>query len=158
MSDEELEEWLEKPEDAEIHRGRKTSASITSSEAASGQQEWASNKDFEEGNEKELIVFEKRNWPLNSYSRSWVIGADEEENTKEIEDFQSNAEIETMHPQLLFTTGPKYKTTFSTMPDEIVLEIARHLDMRSVAILRLGCTKLFDTIPAPLRPLALKKT
>jgi hypothetical protein len=158
MSDEELEEWLEKPEDAEIHRGRKTSASVASLEAVFGQQCWANNKDFEEGNDMELTVAEKCNLPLDPYSRNRFNGADEVEDTKGKEYFQSSAEIETMHSQLLFTIEPRYKANFLIMPDEIILEIARHLDMRSVAILRLGCTKFFDTIPSPLRPLALKKT
>lgn len=159
MSDEELDEWLEKPEDAEMHRGRKTSTTTTSSEVAFGQQEWNQNQANKEGNDIELVVSKKRDWPLDPYSQSWLVGAEEEEEAIEgLEEFQLNAEIETMQTQAVYTTGPDHKATFSAMPDEIILEIARHLDMRSVAILRLGCTKLFHSIPAPLRPLALKKT
>jgi hypothetical protein len=56
-------------------------------------------------------------------------------------------------------SGPKKNgLTFSALPMEVVLEIARYLDMQSTARCRQTCTKLRDTVPAPSRPLAMTKT
>jgi hypothetical protein len=164
MSDEQLDEWLERPEDADLHRERKFSASSMSSTTYSSERDWSpgGGSRIEEENEEHLSPLDMA-WPSPPSSMGWYPG-DEVEDEDEIEDeddlcgsVESITPLAMIPSQSSVFTTPRLSPSLDTIPDEVLLEVARHLDMKSVALLRMGCTKLYDTIPAPLRPLAMKK-
>jgi hypothetical protein len=141
MTDEQMDAWLDRPEDAELHRQRKHSASSALSDGRPTMaQRYAERRKqaliaMENSSPTSPNVFRKDNPFLYDYG----------------------AEVKQVCT-LPVSTDKKNGPTFSALPMEVVLEIARHLDMQSTACCRQTCTKLRDTIPAPLRPLAMKKT
>jgi hypothetical protein len=153
MSDEQMDAWLDRPEDAEAHRQRKHSASSALSDSRpTMSQRYAERRKqaliaMENSTPWSPIAFRKDNPFL--YDRT----ADVKQSCMSPTSTDATAESERQ------LSGPKKNgLTFSALPVEVVLEIAHHLDMQSAARCRQTCTKLRDTVPAPLRPLTMKKT
>jgi hypothetical protein len=155
MSDEQMDAWLEEPEDAEVHRHRKDSANSMLSNPSPTMSERYTRRRKETAkamwNSQHPVVFRKNELFSNYRNASWevprLVGASPASVSKEATPTQEASD-----------TASEDCLTFSSMPVEVVLEVSRHLDMKSAASCRSTCKKLYDTVPAPLRPLALKKT
>ncbi|KAF2025901.1 hypothetical protein EK21DRAFT_116353 [Setomelanomma holmii] len=132
MSDEEMDEWLEKPEDAEVHRERKLSEASAKSNASL---------------EKERKT--------SSFLSDWSLSSDD--GPKDHRESWVYSEFLTPAFQMARAAPNGRHLDVSAIPDEVLLEIARRLDMESVVNCRGTCRKLYHTVPAPQRPLAAKK-
>ncbi|KAH7083035.1 hypothetical protein BKA63DRAFT_142326 [Paraphoma chrysanthemicola] len=134
MSDEQMDDWLEKPEDAEVHRERKLSE--------------ASAKSSNDSSEKERKT--------TSFLSDWSLPF--EESPRDHRESWVYSEYLTPSFELPRAVQTRHHLDLAVIPDEILLEIARHLDIESLVSCRSTCRKLFHTVPAPLRPPAAKKT
>jgi hypothetical protein len=153
MSDEQMDAWLERPEDAEVHRQRtrKHSASSTLSEYSP-----TMSKRYTQRRKTTATTMEKSASPVASrkdsgflYERSVL--------QKEFEELLASV----VNTNGTTTTGKQTKSknlTLSAMPVEIMLEVTRHLDTQSAARCRQTCKNIRDTVPAPARPLTTIKT
>lgn len=151
MSDEQMDAWLEKPEDAEVHRQRNRKHS-----ASSALSEYSPNMSTRYTQRRKMTTkaMEKSTSPVVSQKDSGFI----------YERSVLQKEFEELLASMISTTGtstlgqqPKpTNLTLSAMPVEIMLEVTRHLDTQSVAHCRQTCKKMQDSVPAPLKPLAKK--
>jgi hypothetical protein len=153
MSDEEMDAWLERPEDAEVHRQRtrKHSASSTLSEYSP-----TMSKRTTQRRRMTTKAMETSTSPVVSrkdsgfmYERSVL--------QKEFEELLASV----VNTNGTATVGQQSKSaslTLSAMPVEIMLEVTRHLDTQSVVHFSQTCKKMHDNVPAPLKSLAAKKT
>jgi hypothetical protein len=133
MSDEQMDEWLEKPEDAEVHRKRKLSeASAKSNSSAEKERKTASFLSDWSLPSEDAPRDHRESWVYSEYLTP---------------SFESARAVQTRH-----------HLDLAIIPDEILLEITRHLDVASVIQCRSTCRKLYHTVPAPLRLLVEKKT
>lgn len=144
MTDEQMDAWLDMPEDAEAHRQRKISAA--SAPAVRRKPVARASRSA-----TSPVVF-KRDDPF-SYDIS--------EARREIERmFASDVAAtidESPEPQTADRTEEN-GVVFDSLPMEVILAVARHLDTKSKLQCRQTCKKLYETMPAPLQPLATKKT
>ena len=148
MSDEEMENWL-KPEDADLHRERKSSEDLS----AHSQME-------EKSGEEEQAVIEKARVSVNSVSNSvpypedWntdpEVDAKQEENTAE-EQLQEIASQRSSVAREVAAT-PDDSRELLALPDELLQEIALYLDTNSAWLFRLSCRRLYDKMPIPPSP------
>jgi len=135
MSDEDMDAWLEKPEDAEVHRLRTLSERILTSSVPGSKRGSVASFEQKRRHRKHVISLSPRAF---SKERSTIPSVEEE-------------------PEMLHLSE-RTGISFTSLPDEVFLEVARHLDRKSVAQFRATSKRICDTVPAPLMPLAPKKT
>ncbi|KAF2830446.1 hypothetical protein CC86DRAFT_161647 [Ophiobolus disseminans] len=152
MTDEEMDAWLEKPEDADAHRQRKLSSAASSRRGSAATRTTTSG--VKEAHRKHSIPRKQISSPRASPSNLAIVEAAKEEP----EASHASEDAELPPPQVASTELNQNGITFFSLPDEVLLEITRRLDMKSVALCRASSKKIYDTVPAPLRPLVLKKT
>jgi hypothetical protein len=153
MSEEEMDAWLDHPEDAEVHRHRKLSA-VKFARGQSSTLRAPSFDDQEKGKRNHNLA-RKQNASPRISSDQQTAGP---KTMGKPDTPRPTAETRAVLLQGLDTTLRKSPIRFSSFPDEVLLEISRHLDMKSVAQFKASSRKTYDTVPAPLRPLAVKKT
>jgi hypothetical protein len=153
MSEEEMDAWLDHPEDAEVHRHRKLSA-VKFARGQGSTLRAPSFDDQEKGKRNHSMARRQFASPRTS-SDQQIAGP---KITGKPDTPLPTAETRAVLPQELGTTLRKSPIHFSSFPDELLLEIARYLDMKSVAQFKASSRKTYDTVPAPLKPLAVKKT
>ncbi|KAH7397047.1 hypothetical protein DE146DRAFT_63393 [Phaeosphaeria sp. MPI-PUGE-AT-0046c] len=151
MTDEQMDAWLDMPEDAEAHRQRKDS--VASAQAEYNKRNMLRRKPVARarGSATSPVLF-KRDNPF-SYDSS--------EARREIERMfalDTEAKIDESAEHQTLETTKKDAVTFSSLPVEVILEVTRLLDVQSTVRCRQACKKLYETMPAPLQPLASKKT
>jgi hypothetical protein len=153
MSDEQMDAWLERPEDAEVHRQRtrKHSASSTLSEYSP-----TMSKRYTQRRKMTSTAMDKSTSPVATrkdsgclYERSLL--------QKEFEELLASV-INANGTSTVEQQAKATSLTLSAMPVEIMLEITRHLDPQSVAHMHQTCKRIHNTVPAPLRPLTANKT
>jgi hypothetical protein len=154
MSDEQMDAWLDRPEDADAHRARKHSASSALSDARPTMaQRYAQRR-------KQALIAMENAGPTSSSSwrRDNPFAYDRSADVSPVSvNVCTDAPAESRPPtQVMPKERPSL--TLAALPVEVVLEIARHLDTQSVARWRQTCTKIRDSVPAPLMPLAEQKT
>lgn len=144
MTDEQMDAWLDMPEDADAHRLRK--ASEASARAEYMKRNVVKRKPVARADSAVAIspVVFKRDNPF-SY--------DADEARREIEkmfapDADAGAE----------DTMERDAVSFAAMPVEVVLRVARLLDAKDVKSCRQACRKLCENMPAPQGTLTAKKT
>jgi hypothetical protein len=153
MSDEQMDAWLDRPEDADAHRARKHSASS----ALSDNRPTMAQR-YAERRKQALIAMENAGPKSSSpWRRDNPFAYDRSADVSPVS-VCTDAPVVESRPPTQVMPKERQSLTFDALPVEVVLEIARHLDMQSVARWRQTCTKLRDGVPAPLMPLSEKKT
>jgi hypothetical protein len=153
MSDEQMDAWLEKPEDAEVHRQRKHSASSALSEYSP-----TMSKRYVQRRKMTTKAMESAVSPV--FRKDYSFFSERDVLQKEFEQLlaAANESNSPMLGQQTPTVVEEQTLNLNALPVEVVLEVARYLDTQSAARCRQTCRKFRDTVPAPLRPLALSKT
>lgn len=142
MTDEQMDAWLDMPEDADAHRLRKASEASARAEynkrnASIVKRKPVARHDSAVGSP---VVF-KRDDPF-CY--------DAEEARREIDKmFALDAEE---------TSDAKEVVTLSSLPLEVVLQVTRLLDVKDAMSCRLTCKKMHENMLAPQQPSVAKKT
>jgi hypothetical protein len=141
MSDEQIDAWLDSPEDAELHRQRKLAQS--------------------ESLYNSSTRFTQRRKPVPVAIQSPVV-------FRRDNPFVCDRGAAEARPLMVSPTSSSINValagqhlrcmSLATMPVEVVLGIARYLDSESVLAWRQTCKKFSGTLPAPLKPLTLNKT
>jgi len=148
MSDEQMDAWLEQPEDAEVHRRRKHSASSALSDYSPTMSQRYVQRRKMTSKAKETSTSPVSQKPCTFPCESDLL-------QKEFEQLLAAAGASATSTPVVHE---ERNLTLTDMPVEIVLEVARHLDTQSAARCRQTCRKFSDTVPAPSRPLSLHKT
>ncbi|OAL53855.1 hypothetical protein IQ07DRAFT_677273 [Pyrenochaeta sp. DS3sAY3a] len=133
MSEEQMEDWLEKPEDAEVHRHRKLSAD----------QATPSLEEKEEVAERQLDeTVDSIDHISDAYFSGW--DSDPEDGSK-----SKTSPSPGIQPSSIITQ----QSQLLDLPEEVLRAIAAHLDMTSICSFRLTCKPLHSAIPTPPNPL-----
>lgn len=141
MSDEQMDAWLEQPEDAEVHRRRKHSASSALSDYSPTM--------------SQRYVQRRKMTSKAMENKSSTFLCERDLLQKEFEQLLAAASAKSTSTPVVHE---ERNLTLTDMPVEIVLEVARYLDTQSAARCRQTCRKFCDTVPAPSKPLSLQKT
>ncbi|KAL5118887.1 hypothetical protein ACEQ8H_003210 [Pleosporales sp. CAS-2024a] len=134
MSDEQMDAWLEQPEDAELHRRRRKHSA---SSALSDHSPTVSHRYVQ----RRKITITKA---MDTSSSSPVS--------------LPNDNVFFPERDAIPVVQEESHWTLATMPVEIVLEVVKYLDAQSALCCRQTCRKLRDHVPAPMEPLAPNKT
>jgi hypothetical protein len=159
MSDEQMDAWLDKPEDAEMHRKRKDSAHSMFSNHSPTMNERVARRRKETTRamwrSQNAVVIRKNELFSDPFAQSRSVDPKDHEEVfaSPVKEKNERAPKRQAH-----AASTKHSLTFSSLPVEVLLDIARHLDTRSAVSCRSTCKKLYVTIPAAPKPLALKKT
>jgi hypothetical protein len=140
MTDEQMDAWLDMPEDAEAHRQRTRAASRARSDYSptSSQRYWQRREQAARAMKLSTspVIFRK---PLfASPSMSAISLSIPEQDILELDEDEG--------------------LTFASLPVEVIHEIVRHLDAKSTARCRQTCKKMYESLPVPVQPLAPNKT
>lgn len=149
MSDEEMDAWLETPEDAEVHRLRTLSERILTSSVPASKRGSVASFEQKQRHRKHVITRKQVPSPRAlSKEQSTIMPVEEEPEVPDIS-------AEDVVPPLMDGALSKNAVCFASLPNEVLLEIARNLDTKSVMHFRATSKSICDTIVAPLAP---KKT
>ncbi|KAF1911506.1 hypothetical protein BDU57DRAFT_461629, partial [Ampelomyces quisqualis] len=140
MSDEQMDAWLDMPEDAEAHRQRKQFATSARSDYPP-----TTSKRYLQRGEQAARALKVSTSPVIFRKPMFASPA-----TSAINISIPEQEI----PELDEEEG----LTFAALPVEVVLRIVRHLDTKSTARCRQSCRMLHAALPAPVQPLSASKT
>lgn len=137
MTDEQMDAWLDMPEDAEVHRQRMRAARSDYSPTSS-QRYWQRREQAARAMKLSTspVIFRK---PLfASPSMSAISLSIPEQEILELDEEEG--------------------LTFASLPVEVIQEIVRHLDTKSTARCRQTCRKMYEYLPPPIQPLTPNKT
>ncbi|EAT86438.1 hypothetical protein HBH56_030380 [Parastagonospora nodorum] len=148
MSDEQMDAWLEQPEDAEVHRRRKHSASSALSDHSP-----TMSQRYVQRRKMTSKAMESSTSPVFHKPNAFLCERDLLQ--KEFEHMLATASASSTSTPVV---QEERNLTLTDMPVEILLEVARYLDTQSAARCRQTCRKFCDTVPAPSKPLSLQKT
>lgn len=156
MSDEQIEAWLEQPEDAEKHRKRKNSSGSTTSSLSSTSERKTITLEKLKSNIKEIV----KTQTISSMS---IEAPSEPFTIKTAEDIQ-DLQLWRVSTEFLMSLSlediasrNRVPASLCVLPDEVLREITRHVDSTSRCNLRLSCTRLHNIVPRSSPSYALQK-
>jgi hypothetical protein len=161
MSDEQMDDWLDRPMDAELHRHRKHSASwlddSTDSEEEDKKIHVIEEHPDEEDSaaEEDSFVYDHLQLPISTHRQTWSTWYTTLDTPQ-----QSDASDEDIAPDQCTVDAPvttehaspaaNRQSKLLSLPDDVLQNIAFCADPSDAKPFRLSCMKLHELIPASL--------
>jgi hypothetical protein len=141
MSDEQMDDWLDRPMDAEVHRYRKISASWLEESADSEEDDNKIHVIQEEPDEEDSAAREERQHISALWRETWCM---QDSRDGSFVGDESNE----VAPEATEDASPEKHVTKSH--NELQREIALHAPHEHAQPFRLSCTKFKDVVPTSL--------
>ncbi|KAG9193781.1 hypothetical protein G6011_03816 [Alternaria panax] len=148
MSDEQMDDWLDRPMDAEVHRYRKVSASWLEGSIESAENEKKIHVIEEHPDEDDSAAREERQHISAMWRETWCMQDSREGSF--VEDQQSE-----VAPEAAEDASPtkakksNNESKLLSLPDELLRSIALHVPQEHAQPFRLSCAKLNQLVSAP---------
>ncbi|CAI9629060.1 hypothetical protein GT037_001602 [Alternaria burnsii] len=147
MSDEQMDDWLDRPMDAEVHRYRKVSASWLEGSNESEEDEKRIHVIQEHPDEDDSAAREERQHISAMWRETWCMQDSREGSF--IEDSHSEVAPEaTEDVSAKQNEGSNIQSKLLSLPDEILRSVALHVPQEHAQPFRLSCMKLNQLVTA----------
>jgi hypothetical protein len=149
MSDEQMDDWLDRPMDAEVHRYRKVSASWLEGSTDSGEDEKKIHVIQEHPDEDDSAAREERQHISAMWRETWCM-QDSREGSLVGEQDSEDAPEATEAPSPKQNEARNTQSMLLSLPDELLRSIALHVPSENAKPSRLSCAKFSELVLAPL--------
>ncbi|KAL1799531.1 hypothetical protein ACET3X_003568 [Alternaria dauci] len=148
MSDEQMDDWLDRPMDADVHRYRKVSASWLEGSNVSEEDEKKIHVIPEHPDEDDNASREERQHISAMWRETWCM-QDSREGSFVDDQHSEVAPEATEDASPKENEGSNLESKLLTLPDEILRTVALHVPQEHSQPFRLSCLKLNQLVSAP---------
>jgi hypothetical protein len=164
MSEEQMDDWLDRPMDAEMHRFRKHSASWLDDSTDSEEDDKKIHvivehpEEEDSATEEDSFVYDSwkqasthrqtwNTWYTTLEAQGHVDALDEDIAPDQIVEEEVHATIEAAPQE---TVAANRQSKLLSLPNDVLQNIAFCVDPNDAKPFRLSCMKFYDLVPAPL--------